>query len=283
MGLRDNKHKNLVEIKAHSCYNLYISAYLPYILERLVGKIGVYIITRSSNGRTAGFGPVNRGSSPCRVAMKNKKLFWGGTFFGVLLLGVVTNAIWELLKPVGMYFFKFLLNLSFLGKEKFKNGIYEEVAKGFHEGPSFEVFQLVNFIFLGFIFFIILITFVLRSKVLSEENNIDTSSVLIKINNFHGKVMKKTLYAWFLFIYFLFSGTVVTLGLVREKYINNSITHFHQLITIIEPYVDQEKILLYKSRFAQIKNKNDYVEIIINLENISKQNNQNVPKFNFVF
>lgn len=59
----------MIEIKARSCYNLYIDAYLPYILERLVGKIGVYIITRSSNGRTAGFGPVNRGSSPCRVAI----------------------------------------------------------------------------------------------------------------------------------------------------------------------------------------------------------------------
>lgn len=37
-------------------------------------------ITRSSNGRTAGFGPVNRGSSPCRVA-KKKNAFQKAFFF----------------------------------------------------------------------------------------------------------------------------------------------------------------------------------------------------------
>jgi len=71
--------------------------------------------------------------------------------------------------------------------------------------------------------------------------------------------------------------------LVREKYINNSITHFQQLIIIVEPYISKEEVLLYKSKFAQIKNKNDYVDLINNLENTLNQNKQRVPEFNFVF
>lgn len=215
--------------------------------------------------------------------MKNKKLVWGSTIFGVIVLGIVTNAIWDLLKPISKYMFQFLLNLSILGKEKFKNGIYEEIAKGFHEGSAFEVFRLTHSIFLGIILMTVVISFILRNKILSYENEENKNSFFEKINNFHGKVIKKSVYAWFLFLYLIFAGTIVTLDLVREKYINNSITHFQQLIIIVEPYISKEEVLLYKSKFAQIKNKNDYVDLINNLENTLNQNKQRVPEFNFVF
>jgi len=122
--------------------------------------------------------------------MKNKKLVWGSTIFGVIVLGIVTNAIWDLLKPISKYMFQFLLNLSILGKEKFKNGIYEEIAKGFHEGSAFEVFRLTHSIFLGIILMTVVISFILRNKILSYENEENKNSFFRKLIIFMAKLLK---------------------------------------------------------------------------------------------
>jgi DnaJ-class molecular chaperone len=70
--------------------------------------------------------------------MKNKKLILGGGFVGVILLGLVTNAIWDGLKPLTTYLFKITLNLSVLGIEKFKDNIYIEIDNEFNGYLEYE-------------------------------------------------------------------------------------------------------------------------------------------------
>jgi len=66
---------------------------------------------------------------------------------------------------------------------------------------------------------------------------------------------------------------------LRMNYENTAITHFEQSIAIVAPYVETDEEKLFLSRFAQIRNKDDYVEIIRDLEQVAEKNNLTFPDF----
>lgn len=145
--------------------------------------------------------------------MKNKKFIFGG-FISVLLLGILTNVIWEVLKPVTTYLFKVVLNLSVLGIEKFKDNIYVEIAKGMHEGASVQVFLLLHSIILSFVFMSILLMIIKRREIAPEEGN-RTHRFLDKIYFYQKDLTRKSWFPWFFLLYVLFFGTIFTLDSVK--------------------------------------------------------------------
>jgi hypothetical protein len=55
------------------------------------------------------------------------------------------------------------------------------------------------------------------------------------------------------------------------------------LSKIVHPYISEENNIKYISIFSQVKNKEDYVNLIKELQNIARDNKQSIPEFDFTF
>jgi hypothetical protein len=217
--------------------------------------------------------------------IKNNKIIFGGGVIATIILGIITNAIWDGIKPITQYLFELILNLSIFGIEKFKDGIYAEIAKGMHEGPSLQVFLTVYSFLLSFIIVVVISTILLRRKMILRENglNNEKQTTVDKIISFQNNLSKKSSFVWFLVFYTLFVVTIFSLDLVKQKYINSAVTNYEQISKIIRPYISEEQNLQYISNFSQIKNRSDYVNIVDKLKQIAQDNKQSVPDFSFTF
>lgn len=69
---------------------------------------------------------------------------------------------------------------------------------------------------------------------------------------------------------------------IRNIYINDSISYFEELLTICKPYIGQKSYDILKSSFAQIQTKEDYVRIINELQEIAQKNKATVREFNIL-
>jgi hypothetical protein len=130
---------------------------------------------------------------------------------------------------------------------------------------------------------LVLLTFLVRKRIALKEDVEKTPTFTDKIFLYQKDLLKKSWFVWFILLYAIFAGTIFTLDSVKEKYINNAITNFEQLSKIVRPYISEEDNIKYVSIFSQIKNKDDYVNLISKLQNIAKDNKQSTPEFNFTF
>jgi len=218
--------------------------------------------------------------------MRRKNLFIGGGVVSVIILGIFTNALWDLIKPFTVFLFKIALNLSILGIDSFKNGIYEEIARGLHEYTSIQLLFIIHSILLALVIGLLFGLLIIRKRILEfegEEKSNNKNSFLNKFINVYRNIHKRSVFVWFLIFYVVFTGTIFVLDLVRQNYINNAITYFEQLTKIVRPYSTNEQMDLYYSNFSQIHNKNDFVNIINQLEEVVKNNNLKAPEFSFTF
>jgi len=202
--------------------------------------------------------------------MKIKKALFTGTV--MIFLGAIGSGIWEnIFKPLSGTILNFILSISTLGVESFKSEIYVEISKGFHEGLSLGILSLMLSMMLGFTLAIFLIKLFVDS---------DKTSPIRKVFKFqYSLINRKT----FIILYLLFFTAFTSIIFLHEVYVNKAITYYQQLETIAAPYLNQDQKLKIESSFAQISNKQDYVDIVNQLTLIIKDNNQIVPDFGDIF
>ncbi len=198
---------------------------------------------------------------------------------GTIALGILSSAIWDGLKPLSRFLYEKALYISILGIETFKDGLYQNIAKGYHENVSLEIFTLLNAVLLSFI----LVTLISYTAIYLRRNGDHTTATHVeKLIKWPRKINKRS-FILFLFFYTVFVLTFFTLNSVRTKYENQAVTYYTQLVTICIPYLDEKDIRDFNSKFAQIRNKSDYVSIISDLEEVIEKNELKKPDSNFVF
>jgi hypothetical protein len=196
----------------------------------------------------------------------NKKTILSAS--GVIILGALGSAFWEnILKPFAPLFFHFLLSVSILGLEVFKNNIYLEIAKGLHERPSLELFSMALGVLAGIGFGI---TFGL---IRGSRSKSDVTESIINPLRSRGLTLSLAL--------FLAAG--MTISFVQATYENKAVTYYKQLVAIVGPDISSAQILDFDSRFAQIRTRQDFVSIIDELKKISLDHGRTLPSFGFVF
>jgi F0F1-type ATP synthase membrane subunit c/vacuolar-type H+-ATPase subunit K len=179
---------------------------------------------------------------------------------GVIVLGAVGSGLWEYILKPGLFSLTGLaLNIATLGMERFKNDLYEEIARGFHEGPSLTLLMLFFGVLSGFAFGVITSKYV---RGLKDRNE-----------GFKRRFTK------FAVIYSLFIITFLLVMSSRITYINRAITHFSQLNLIVAPYISEEEQEIILSRFSQVHSKADYESVLSDLQVIAKEHNLHVPDF----
>ena len=217
---------------------------------------------------------------------------------GAILLAIVGNALWEfLVRPSLLASQDFLLNLSTLGIQAFKDSMYVDIAKGRYDRASVELLGQYMALVGGCAFFAISMLFMttkrlrgqlnkLKEKVQSMdhadsvEKIVTKEGLLASMADDEKKLRKLDRLAYFLAFVV---GTMVLANLtagLRIKYMNAAVTNFEQTLSITKPYLTvPRKEELLRSTFSQIRNKDGYVQLIEELRGIAEKNGQHVPEF----
>ena len=198
---------------------------------------------------------------------------------GTIGVGILTNALWDAIRPATRSFYEFLLNISILGIDKFKDGIYLDIAKGHHEIFSINTYGLIIGILLSFVILSLLIA---ARRVLKEDEDHAFAKSIDKLFSWPKQATPKG-FLTFILIYTVFAITIISLNLVKETYINDAITYYEQMLSITAPYLSSEEYIQIESEFAQIKNKSDYQFVVRKLELTASEHDLETPEFSFIF
>lgn len=196
--------------------------------------------------------------------------------FATIFLGAIGSGLWnEALQPMFYCCNRFLFKIATLGLCSFKNSIYISVAKGLHEEPSLMILLAIVTMLICTVVFLCLLLVHLRARIDGDTVIKGKAAQLIKnINQFI--ITKPKVLLCFVVLYVCVFYIFI---FYRINYINLAITHFEQCYTICSPYLDSKEKDLTKSRFSQIKNKEDYLKVMNFLYERTKANSIECPQF----
>jgi succinate dehydrogenase hydrophobic anchor subunit len=189
---------------------------------------------------------------------RKNKIYIFGTVASIFFIGPITTTL-------GTYVFQHIwsgfvwavLVLSTLGLSQLQNTIYSNIAMGFHEDASVNAFLfLLAFLASGY--------FALGFRAVITRTD--------KESRFN-PLRYKPIALSFCVLAFIF----VTYFAVQISYENAAVTYFEQLLTIDKPVLSEQQVSTLQSQFAQIKNRNDYIYLTTQLENIAVLNHFHAP------
>ena len=179
----------------------------------------------------------------------------------VILLGVVSNAVWRWCEPMLAFATKWVVRLFSKLFKKFGDSLYEEISKGLHEKIGYTIFYwLCATASAVLVFFLICRVWFYKSF---EQFGNEVFKSPENTNHF----------MWFISIYFGISVLAIVIYQIRTKFINDSIGCFNQLLRICRPYMTEDEFNQVVSKFSQIKNRADYSSTIDPLKKICEINN----------
>ena len=62
-------------------------------------------------------------------------------------------------------------------------------------------------------------------------------------------------------------------------YTSRAIAHYRQLTAVVGPYISEDEMKVYDSRFAQIRSAQDYVDLTGELVNLGAEYGLTIPEF----
>jgi hypothetical protein len=184
-----------------------------------------------------------------------------------VVLGAVGSGVWEwLLKPALTGTSDLVLSIATLGVQSFKDSLYKDIALGFREEPSLRLYSAV-FAFLP-------------SMLVGAISGAYFAHVLHK-RGVNEAILDKTT-TWLvkpIFIGIVFLLVFSMVQATQVAYVNRAITHFNQLYAIAAPFVPDEQRLVFRSQFAQVASREDYVKVVDGLVQVCRGKNIAVPEF----
>jgi len=201
--------------------------------------------------------------------VKNKIVKWILGVIGTIFISAIGSGLWiHFLGGFTSNISKAILTIATLGLNSLRDHIYLNIARGFHEVPSLMILLFV--LLIPMFFLSSLLGRFLSEKILKDiKNNINKDKI-----NQRCKIIRTLSY------FFLFAAILLCLlQFFVINYENIAVTYFYQSLLICKPFIDSKYEDILLSRFAQIKSKKDYVELITELNDIAESNNTKLPKF----
>ncbi|SDH05965.1 hypothetical protein [Nitrosomonas sp. Nm132] len=234
----------------------------------------------------------------------NKKAIFGVIL--ALLVGGLGNGVWEyVLKPVFTWSLAGILNIATLGVHAFKDDLYREIAKGFHEESSLSLANaLYYWVGYGVVFGLFLLTRKTKdmaSRIVTANQDLDNLEAIVegraapsepkadlqvRISNLRTstselvpkvQLMQKAVYLLFALGIAFFAWMII--GNAKDRYINSAIVHYEQSISIVTPMATDKELAAFKSRFARVASKGDYEALISDIAHVGDRDDLKVPDF----
>lgn len=225
---------------------------------------------------------------------------------GALIVGGLGNGVWEyVLEPAFTWSLAGILNIATLGVHEFKDDLYREIAKGFHEESSLSLANTLYYMIgygVAFGFFLLTRkTKDLVSRISTTNKELDDLEAIVDgqtassgVNDdLHVRILKlraknidiaprinfmhKTAYLLFAVGIAFFAWIII--GNTKDRYINSAIVHYKQSLSIVTPLANDKELATFTSRFARIESKRDYEALISDIAHIGVRGGQKLPAF----
>lgn len=223
-----------------------------------------------------------------------------------LIIGGLGNGVWEyVLEPAFNWSLTGILNIATLGVQTFKDELYREISKGFHEESSL---SLANALYYWFGYGVALGLFLLTRKTKGLVSRIATSNkkiddleatidgdsepsgpeddLHVRISNLRAETSKLAPKAEFLhkLAYFLFAFGIAFFAWMiidgaKARYINSAIVHYKQSLSVVTPLATDKELATFKSRFSRVGSKGDYEALITDIAHVGDRGGLKIPDF----
>ncbi|EKP0294988.1 hypothetical protein [Aeromonas veronii] len=199
-----------------------------------------------------------------------------------IVLGAIGSGLWEAaFKPIMRKVGGYLFTLLTFGAKRARNYIYKNAAMGHHEVPSLHILLII------FLFTIVSITFAYSIPYITAYAPETINTELIECNtetappnncfkeNLQNKIesflIPVILSSIFSFVFLLY--TFMTINQT-----NLVITYYEQCCKVIRPYISDKDFYLIEQKYALMRTKENYVDIITELKSIAERNSIQLPE-----
>jgi hypothetical protein len=192
---------------------------------------------------------------------------------GMILVGALGSGLWSLLQPPAGSAARFLLSAATLGLESIRDKVYSDAAMGHHELSSLMILLLFSGFLaaipislpLAFYFRKSLLPWLLRPKA-NDTDSHSSRSIILRYN----KRRRIVRFISLAIMCFCVSCISVQSAIVNQQ--NLIYTYYTQNVTIIRPYITENDFHTFNARYARMKTKHEYIELIQAIEHIGDQN-----------
>ncbi|TGM74382.1 hypothetical protein EHR01_10675 [Leptospira mtsangambouensis] len=185
----------------------------------------------------------------------------------ILFLGAIGSGIWDIvMKPAGSRIIDIIFVTFADTFSSYRNSLFKAAALGFHEQSS--VFLHSMYIAtIPAIYLILVLEHPYRKKNKSENETGKVKSFIRSKKGF--QLISIITVAVFLNSF---------LDFIKISYVNRTITHFHQTLTIIEPFISSQDAKIYRAAFSAMKSSEDYKRIDEQIKLKAKQLKITLPE-----
>ncbi len=186
-----------------------------------------------------------------------------GGITATIILGAVGSGVWERILAPGLdWLFRSGVDLISTVSLNYKNRIYESAAKGFHEDYSLRIFSITLLLFSLFLGIYAMrkhgrIYQIISQPLLNHKKGLQLAALIASV-----AFMYMTLFA-----------------VGRHDTINRITTYSMQSMEILRPHIGEQKYLLLKSEYLQIKSADEFVQFNDSIVQKAKANSLSLPDF----
>jgi hypothetical protein len=215
---------------------------------------------------------------------------------GAIVVGAIGSGVWQgILGPILRVIGIWILDTISLFFNSFKNDIYIEIAQDNAGGSLKEILTLVSFTFLGaWILFVTFMSLQLHKMKVEQEglsNRLNAvmegtqsvqptaEQVRLNLENSARDLKQLSLHLLGIKCCTVVLTTLILVSVAKIGYMSSAQVYYHQILKIASPHMTTDELRSVEAKFAQITNRQGYVEVADRLTTIAKTNGETVPRF----
>lgn len=212
---------------------------------------------------------------------QNRILKWALGVVGAILVGAIGSGVWQsVLGPALHAISRWLLDLASLGLTSYKTNVYRSIA-----ADNQSVVSLIGFLSSTTVLILTMLVAAMHLLDWTDDESIKrtdpeltvTADALTKGFSADIGWVRLAPQVVVLLVPIILGGEVLTF--VKLNYVNSADSHYHQVLRVVSPYLNDHERAMVESDFAQVGSREDYIKVLSRLEKLAKDNGRTVPQF----
>jgi hypothetical protein len=202
-----------------------------------------------------------------------------GYLAGTLVLGALGNGLWEAwMRPGFGWARNAALDVVSWGIRSQKDEVYRRVASGMHEGPALASELLLVGIWSMIAFSVSMLLLHAQRRFRADEPRL-TRLDRVLLGPDRTNFVRLGMVSRVLAVFITATVMMMTIGVIRDIYVSGAVSHYSQVRAIVAPYVTEQFLKQRDSEFARSRNRQQYVEVLLQFSKVAVDNHLDLPRF----